>query len=499
MTHWLNRLRPNRIFSTIFAQTFAVLLTGLAASYALGWWFYSSDRARVIRETGGFAIAQRIANAASLIEDAPAEWRARIVAAINTPAFRIAVVREQPGLEARDGDSEVFARFLAEAMGADMAGRKILARAGDRDDASPPWAGYRYFNREGQPEWRRGGMRWREGDEREGIMRGRGMRGYGPPGGGLRELQAAIELKSGEWLSVSTLAPASASAPSQQFLLMFALMALTILALTAFVVRRLTRPLVALSHAAQAVGRDLNAPPLQMSGSAETRQAAHAFNDMQTRLRALIENRTRMLAAISHDLRTPLTSLRLRAENVADESERKKMLAAIAQMDQLISSALDLARDGAQAEAVSMVDITALVQSTVDDLADAGLAAAMQDTPALTGMCRPAALRRVLENLVGNAVKYGERARISAGRSGQDIWISVDDDGPGIAPQDMARVFEPFVRLDESRSEAGGVGLGLTIVRALAEAQGGRIKLENRQGADCKITGLRASIILPQS
>lgn len=490
---------------TIFMQTLLVLLAGLAASQAISWWIYSSDRERAIREIGGYAIAQRIANVLTLVEEAPADWRPRIVAAVNAPGFAVTLNAAQPTFTQDDGGSQAFSALLAQVIGEEPNARRIMARTSAGDIAFPQRGpGFRGRDFEGREGHMRGGPRWREDNERGERGRGWGgggrfMAGFDRGAHGMRAMQAALQLKTGEWLSFSTLAPVSASAPSAQFLLSFALMALTILAVTAFAVRRLTRPLVALSQAAQAVGRDIHAPPLHMSGSAETRQAAQAFNGMQTRLRALIDNRTRMLAAISHDLRTPLTSLRLRVENMSDENEREKMLATIAQMDQLITSALDFARDGARNEPLAKVDIAALIQSIADDLTDAGQDVHTQEIPSLEGFCRAAALRRVIENLIGNAVKYGERARISAGRKDNEIFIIIDDDGPGIPAKELERVFEAYVRLDESRNEAtGGMGLGLSIVRSLLEAQGGRIKLENRDPANAISGGLRAIITLPQ-
>jgi signal transduction histidine kinase len=259
-------------------------------------------------------------------------------------------------------------------------------------------------------------------------------------------------------------------------------------------VRRVTAPLGALSAAAERLGNDLNAPPMPETGTVETRQASHAFNTMQARLRGLIENRTRMLAAISHDLRTPLTLLRLRTEAVENQQERDKMLATIAEMDSLIGVTLQFARDEAKAEQQRPTDVAALVQSIADDMADAGLPVQMQAAEPTVYDCRPDALKRAIRNLLDNAVKYGKAARVSLQTTPKAIDIIVDDDGPGIPAQELSRVFDPFYRLEESRSrETGGVGLGLAIAQSIVQAHRGELVLSNRPAG-----GLRAQISLPR-
>ncbi len=186
----------------------------------------------------------------------------------------------------------------------------------------------------------------------------------------------------------------------------------------------MTTPLASLATAAERLGRDVNAPPLPETGTTETRQAARAFNDMQTRLRGLIENRTRLLAAISHDLRTPLTLLRLRAETVENAQERDKMLSTIAEMDSMIGATLQFARDDSADEPRRPTDLTSLVQSVVDDMRDGGLAVRMQPAEPITYACQPAALKRAVRNLLDNAVKYGKSGTVAIRRLSQAIEIN---------------------------------------------------------------------------
>jgi signal transduction histidine kinase len=230
------------------------------------------------------------------------------------------------------------------------------------------------------------------------------------------------------------------------------------------------------------------------TGTIETRQASHAFNTMQARLRSLIENRTRMLAAISHDLRTPLTLLRLRAENVENPQERDKMLGTIAEMDSMVSETLQFARDEATTEVRRPTDIAALVQSIVDDMADAGLPVKMQPAGPIVYDCRPDALKRAIRNLLDNAVKYGTAASVAIQTTPKTIEIIIEDEGPGIPEQELSRVFDPFYRLEGSRSrETGGVGLGLAIAQSTVQAHRGELVLSNRPTG-----GLCARIALPR-
>ena len=239
----------------------------------------------------------------------------------------------------------------------------------------------------------------------------------------------------------------------------------------------------------------MNAPPLPEAGTTETRQAARAFNDMQARLRNLIENRTRLLAAISHDLRTPLTLLRLRAETVENAQERDKMLSTIAEMDSMIGATLEFARDESASEPRRQTDLTSLLQSVVDDMTRRGPSStyAAGRRPSSTNASRPRSSGRsaTCSTTPSNTERRAARNIRMAARA---IEIDIDDEGPGIPEPELSRVLEPFYRLEESRSrETGGVGLGLAITHSIVQAHGGTLELSNRPTG-----GLRASIVLPR-
>lgn len=262
------------------------------------------------------------------------------------------------------------------------------------------------------------------------------------------------------------------------------LAALTVaaLALALVVARMAARPVARLGAAAAMLARDLDAPPMAARGPRDVRLAVAAFNGMQADLQRTVEERTHMLAAISHDLRTPLTRLRLRVDAVTDRVLRERMLSDVAAMRELIEDGLELARVSHRPDAVETVDIVALVQSLVDDAADGGQPVTVDRLTPVVMPTRAAALRRIVVNLIDNAVQYGGNAVVSVVTEGNVVRLVVADRGPGIDPARLDAVFEPFYRIDEARGAAGGSGLGLTIARLLARQIDGTVVLTNRAG-----------------
>lgn len=455
---------------SLFGQTVLILLAGLIVSQTVGSWIYTADREQAVRAVGGFATAQRIANLTRLVQDTPRDARQRMVSALSDQSFRVSLSAQPLAMPTVDEDDAAAARairdFLVEELSLGSTRQpRVWASSSKGGPPFGPW-----------------------------HMMGHGpmMRGFAGFAA-FRDLQVAIPIADGQWLSFATAVPAGGPAYSAQFLLSMAVMAIIILAVSVWAVGRVTAPLGSLATAAERLGQDVNAPPFPETGTTETRQAARAFNEMQTRLRGLIENRTRLLAAISHDLRTPLTLLRLRAETVENAQERDKMLSTITEMDSLIGATLQFARDDSASEPRQQVDLAALVQSVVDEMSDGGLPVRMQPAAPTLYKCQPAALKRAVRNLLDNAVKYGKTGSAQICISPRSVEIGIDDDGPGIPEAELARVLEPFYRLEESRNlETGGVGLGLAIAQSIAQAHGGKLILSNRPAG-----GLRASIVLP--
>lgn len=259
--------------------------------------------------------------------------------------------------------------------------------------------------------------------------------------------------------------------------------------------RWLTRPVQRLADAAQALGREEATHPVPEEGPREFRQASRVFNQMQARIRQQLAERDRFVAAVSHDLRTPLTRLRLRTEGLTQAAERERMGRDIAEMDAMITATLEHLRGAAHAEPLATVDVRALIDSMADDYLDsAGRHIGVHGGCAPLRV-RPGALRRCLDNLVGNALRYGGSAQVTVQERDGAVRICVRDHGPGLAAHDLANAMEPFYRAEPSRNRASaGVGLGLSIARDIALRHGGTLALSNAAGG-----GLLATLELPRT
>jgi signal transduction histidine kinase len=300
------------------------------------------------------------------------------------------------------------------------------------------------------------------------------------------------------WLTISS--PITPPEPwrSPEFGMAFIVMTVLGAIMIFWATRQLMVPVRTLAEAAERLGRDVvNAPDLPETGPSEIVTAAVAFNTMASRIRRFVEDRTFLITAIGHDLRTPITRLKLRAEYMEDEEQRLKMLADLDEMESMVAATLAFGRDVATSEAVARIDLVSLVRTILDEAADG--APDQADKLAYDGpehmpvLARPLSLKRAVMNLVANALKYGDAARVKLQRNAQNVQIDIDDNGPGIPTADAEAVFEPFRRLETSRNrETGGSGLGLSIARNIVRAHGGDILLRNLPGG-----GLRASVTLP--
>lgn len=315
----------------------------------------------------------------------------------------------------------------------------------------------------------------------------------GPGRGGRQVLLLAAQLPGGTWLNGRLVAPRGD--PWLVYRLIGATLALYALVLAAvlWIARRLARPLRDLTRAArQFEGR--GAPEVvQPRGPADIRQAVDAFNDMNRRVSALIDEKDRMLGAIGHDLRTPLSSIRIRAENMEPEGERERLVATVEEMNATLEDILVLARTGRTREEMRLIDLGALADALVEDYRESGHDVTFLGSDGPSAMVQPNLLRRAIRNLIDNALAYGVRARVRTCAIGDAALIEIEDDGPGIEEGRLAEVLEPFKRIEASRNrETGGAGLGLAIANAVALAHGGRLQLRNGPAG-----GLVAALRIP--
>lgn len=436
---------------SLAARTALALLMGLAIVQGAGLTIHALDRIDL----------QRLAQARDISMRAMAAYR---IVATAPPEQRAAMLRESalgPGLTAEIGPGPPQTDLLPTAP---MWHRMV--RAGMNIAAIP------------------------------GLAKPHELALYGGPGAG--HMVIGIRLPDGPWLNLTVAVPRPRPWHSPAFLTAFVLMTLAAAVLSIWAVRRLTAPVSTLAAAAEALGRDVNAPPLPETGPSEVATAAAAFNTMAARIRRFVQDRTELLTAIGHDLRTPITRMKLRAEFIDDEEQRRKMLHDLEEMEAMVSATLAFGRDATTTESVAALDLAELVQTVLDEAADARPAEAVHLSYEGPGhyavRARPLALKRALANLVSNALNYGGNAlvRLTPPERGF-IMLTVEDDGPGIPPQELDRVFDPFHRIEGSRNrETGGVGLGLPIARNIMRAHGGDVTLANKP-----LGGVRATVMLP--
>ena len=306
---------------------------------------------------------------------------------------------------------------------------------------------------------------------------------------GIERLSVAVAVAPGRWLNAEFFWPEGANL-LPGLLLSAGVASLALIVVAIWLAFRLSRPLQRLSQASARMAQGQAVEPIPETGPAVLQTAAQSFNAMSRRLMAMLDNQRTLLGSIAHDLRTPITSLKLKTEFIDDPAVREGMQASLGELQAMTEAALDAARTGLGEEPVRAVDVSALVESVCADMTDIGGDVAFAPAQATIAPCQPNALRRAARNIIENAVKYGVRAKVSVTHADGRVAIHVDDDGPGV-PQDAAeRLFEPFVRGD-CAGDKRGFGLGLTLARSIARAHNGELTLTNRDGG-----GLRATLTI---
>lgn len=340
-------------------------------------------------------------------------------------------------------------------------------------------------------------LQTRPGGLRSGVGARSPASGFGPAGGarGLRarEVVFSVQFADGRWLNANFFSPLPAGGEIYRLGATTFVAFACVLIAALWIASRLSRPLQDLTRAAAHVGAAGEPQEVAVRGPSDVRQTLEAFNAMSARVSQLLGEKDVMLGALGHDLRTPLSSLRIRLESMEPESERNKAVKTIEETTQLLEAILELARQGRSNEPVQMMDVSILVQDMVEDYAETGAPVTLTASERAPAACRPLLLRRLLRNLIDNAVTYGGAARISVAKRDGQLEIRVEDDGPGMTPDALATATRPFVRGDASRSRTtGGAGLGLALADAIAKTHKGTLVLSNRAPH-----GLAAVVKLP--
>lgn len=451
---------------TLRGQLIVLIIAALAVAQAITLWLFIDQRALAVRSALSLEAADRAGNLVRLLEDAPPALVPEILRAANSPLVQFSIAGTPTVNHLNHAGPMHIAGRIRALLGA---GSQRAIRVELHQSAGPmpvmPGA---------SPQM----MRMHQ-EMNAGQM-------------SAVELSLSIQLKDGRWLNMTS----RFHDPPYQWVwsetATFALTAALLGLVLWLALGRLVRPLKRLAATADRIGRGEEAGPIGIGGPEEMQQLAAAFAEMQDRLARFVGERTRLLGALGHDLRSPLTALRVRAEMVDDDETRERIIASVAEMQEMVEATLAFARGMATAERVETVELSLFLGAIADEFRDAGGEVALQGADTRLRL-RPNAMRRALRNLIENALRYGKRARITTSVGKADVRITIDDDGPGIPEDSLQRVFDPFVRLESSRSrETGGTGLGLSIARTIVHAHGGEITLRNRPEG-----GLRAEIRLP--
>ena len=453
------RLAPK----SLAGQLTLLLLIALAVAQGVAVAFFALERIEAVRHAQRDDVILRTVTVARLLANTPPALHDAVLATASTGLTRFLLSQEPLVREIETGRrAAAIARDLSAALGG----------APERIRVAPLWT--------------------RHLDDERGHD---GHHGHddGPDHREPDWFTASLALPDATWLNVAVAPPPGAPPWGWTFVMTFLLSAVGIAIVAVLTGRRIAKPMRGLAAAAGRFGRGEAVDDLPEAGPVETRKTLRAFNRMRRQLDRYVRDRTAMLAAISHDLRTPITSLRLHAEFIEDAGTKAKIVIALDEMQRMTEDTLAFIREDTRREETRTVDLHALLDSVATDLAELGHEVVVVDTGRVLVACRTVALRRALRNLLENGAAHGVRATARIDRDEIGVRVVIEDEGPGIPEDDLERVFEPFVRLESSRNRnTGGSGLGLAIARSIVRGHGGDIRLENRAEG-----GLRTTITLP--
>jgi len=483
---------------SIAGQMIALILIALAAVQIANLAILGDERRQAVRAVAHDQILSRTASLVRLLNDAPPGLHEQLVAASSSPRLGFGLGEADVIESGSDKLDSTLSTQLTSLLGDQALEVRVDAR--DRTGflgwrsrwQETRWMSDRHAAREDDAD--------DDDDDGDEVSRDHRHK-WGPPWRRYRRLvglDISVLTREGVWLNVHTLVPPRPPGWALPSMHTIAVLAVVLVVIVIVMVQRITRPMRRLAKAADALGRGEDGDPLPEDGPQDVRQTTRAFNQMRGRLKRFLDDRTQMLAAISHDLRTPITSLRIRAELVEDEDLRQKMIDTLEEMQRMAEATLDFVREEADEEATRRIDLDALIASICDDFIDLGRDVSFSgpketDASSVTYACRPLALKRAIRNLVDNALFYAGQARVSLEAGVTEFVVVIEDDGPGIPEDQLEHVFEPFVRVEESRNpETGGIGLGLAIARSIIHGHGGEISLGNRPEG-----GLSVRVSLP--
>ena len=454
-----------RLFNSLRGQLVLLIVAALVVAQAVSLWLFVDERGLAVRAALGLEAADRAANVVRLIEEAPKSLQPAILRAANSALVRFELSDTASVTHANHADGGRIESRLRDLLGTPK-DREIRVELHKVERSALPMP-------HSAPEM---------AQMHANMMHGKLS---------AIEMQLSIALPNREWLNVGTRFQNTPLQWPWVSILSFAVTAAIILVSVCwYLLSRLTGPLLNVSLAADRLGRGENVKALPVRGPSEVRDLTEIFNRMQERLTRFVADRTQLLAALGHDLRSPLTALRVRAEMVEEDESRISLIASIEEMQEMVEATLSFARGVAVSEAYETQDLGTFLRQLQEDMLDAF---ELSKSGQVTLRLRPKALRRALRNVIDNALRYGGNATVSFGTDENNAFISVADDGPGIPEAELEHVFEPFVRLEKSRSrETGGTGLGLSIARTLVRAHGGDLILSNGNNQ-----GLVARIVLP--
>ncbi|SFX20571.1 ATP-binding protein [Marinospirillum alkaliphilum] len=448
-------------------QLILAVLLALLAGQLISFWILADERRERLDEANLRLVTHRLVTTWELVNELPESNRQQLLRAMSSPGQHYRLSAQpllQPGSE-----GQLTGRFQ----------RRLLDAF---PDPAPP-AVFRLLP-SSRPECKELEQTRPDREDRRRLWQQCQPR-----------LEASLQLRDGQWLNLQVVTPDANPPWAGRIWLSLLVTGLLVALAVTLLVRQLVRPLRALTAAAVSFGEG-RPSPLQPSGPDDLQQVIHAFNRMQQQVGKQLEERARVLAALSHDLRTPLTHMRLRVELLPDSEDRQRLLDSLQEMQSLAETTLDFVR-GSKGEVARDFDLAALVQSLCDDYEDQGQPVHYSGLSRCVFHGRSQALRRALQNLIDNALKYGNKAEVSLQLDQGVPCICIEDEGPGIPEAEREKVFEPFYRMEESRSRhTGGTGLGLAIARDLLLQEGGCLLLESRTTAQ---PGLRVKVLLPAS